>query len=521
MCESREHDGYFVECSLAAACASESSSQVDTTRSIINWLVTFNLYCEPASTYQFMQYLFFVGFFIGIVFMAPLSDYFGRKAMILISSIILSLAYLKLVFSKELVTWAAVLLFSGSCAGLFYSVCVIYLSEIATQQSAVLYICAFHLSFPASGIIVALILLYSPDWKTPATILAIVPLVIISYFAYIVESPRFLAAKGSFDDARLAIIKVASSNIGKVKRWTFDTEYMTYTRTYTEFEANRQAKWYQTKYILSNSSGRYYLFAFCTLLFCCGFAFSGLALSKPGIFKNILTDSIINYGIEFIVITISAFLYNHFGHIRPIFILLFLTSVVGISCTFSLWFASFAQGILTGLAKALILSAGLGAIAFSVSSCPVRVRGAGVGLTFGVGIIGLIIGHIVNEHFKDRYHYLFAVSALVGIIGLRFTCEPGDYRTNDDIYEIAEDAKKNFSGYRMQSIDDSVRNPNFQESPVKTNAENFSIKDLLKEEDMNQGENENKSSFVKDECSMDLNKYRIVNESPCNKNSQV
>jgi len=497
LCAQNEHPDIFEQCSLSEACSHNSYDiKVDISKSLTNWLVTFHLYCESDnSTLRLIEYLYFIGILAGSFFLAPLADYFGRKTMLLLSSIIISLAYLKLLFTEDIVSWTIVIVGSAICVSIYFISAISYISEITSYQSAGLHICFFILSFPISGMLTSLFMQYTQDWKTHSTIFAIIPLIIIAYFAYIAESPRFLASRQDFEEAKQSINKICTFNLNKIKKWIFETENAIYTRTYHEFEVNRQGKWYQIGYLFTNSSGRFYLAGFTILLLSTGFTFGGLGIMRIGIVKNILVDAIITRALELIVIVVLGIAFYKFGHIKPIFVLMFLTSFISILCTYCLLSKARTLLIFSYIGKLSSLCAFVGTAIFSVNCCPVRARAAGFGFTFGIGILGALLGFFVYENYAEL-HYLFALSVFIGIGGLRFTTEPGSYRTNDDIYEIVEDAKKNFSGYRSQIEDESVKH--YLDTP-KQAVENFSLKELMGE---HENEEEKKSNGSKNSSSI-------------------
>ncbi len=493
----------YSQCTYEAACSSAFPIRVDKSASLINWVVSFDLECKSSVFLKLVYYFFLVGFGIGAALVSPLADYFGRKSLLLLSCVVVCLASLKAVFTTDVYTCAIVLLSSGICVGIYYTVSIAYLTEATTQTSAALYVCTFHLAFPLSGIIATLILMVSPDWKMPTTILAIMPLLLITYFAYIVESPRYLAARGEFDSARVATNRVAVFNFGKAKRWTFDREFMLFTRAFSTKEEARDKNIWQLPYLLNSSSMRFYLTGFGILLFCCGFSFGGLAFSQKHLFKNVFFDTIVLHAIEFGMILGAGILFHAYGHLKPILVLLLATGALGLCSSFTSWTATVGNGFFTYLTKLCSLYALLGSVTHAAETCPVRFRATGFGLIVGVCCLGVISGGIVLEFFENL-DYLFGFAALVGVAGLKFTKEPLDYRTNDDIYEWVEERNKNFSGYKPRPEDDATMRHRM-DSPThedrKASNENWSLKDLLKGVDASEGEKVGKSDALPPERS--------------------
>ena len=101
LCSNKDNKNEYISCTLDIACSSQYPIKVDIERTIVNWMVVFGFYCDNHDTFWLIECLFFIGLFFGMALIAPLADYFGRKPMILFSSILISLAYLKLMVTEE------------------------------------------------------------------------------------------------------------------------------------------------------------------------------------------------------------------------------------------------------------------------------------------------------------------------------------------------------------------------------------------------------------------------------------
>eukprot|EP00826_Nyctotherus_ovalis_P004827 TRINITY_DN1106_c0_g1_i9.p1 TRINITY_DN1106_c0_g1~~TRINITY_DN1106_c0_g1_i9.p1 ORF type:complete len:505 (-),score=83.51 TRINITY_DN1106_c0_g1_i9:67-1581(-) len=441
LCKDSE-ESEFVECDMATACNSKIR-KADINKSIVNWLVSFDLYCDSENTFWLYENLFFVGFFLGCLIVVPISDFFGRKFMILFSSIVISLAYLKLIFTKGAVTWAVVLLVSGAFVSLYYVTVLAYLSEVILQNTAVFYIAGIHLGFPISGFVSTILLQNSPNWKTPATLMSVIPLLIIAYFAYVVESPRYLAMRRSYKDARAATNLICAKNSVNPKRWMFDTESIVYNKGFVEVDKERQESYYQTPYLLRNHSGFLYFAAFGVLLLFSCFSICETLLEVKE-FSDMFTTYMVEYAVMFGIILFLGFPFTVFGYKFSLLILLVATAMISGIRLFQ--FGDLLATLLLWANKLCALWSVIGAVSFSTLSCPVRVRATGLGLVLGLGSLGFIFGAIVLK-FLSAHKWLFAVAPIVSLAGLKFTSEPWNYKTNDDVYELVEEAKKNFSHY--------------------------------------------------------------------------
>jgi len=451
LCKDNE-EGEFEECDMETACSGKIS-KADINKSLVSWLVTFTLYCDSESTFWFYESLFFVGVIMGFLLLSPFVDHFGRKSMILVSSIAISLAYLKLIFTKGAGGWAIVLLFSGASAGLYYTTALSYLSEVILQETAIFYISGIHLAFPLSGVTSSFLIRHSPNWKTPATLMSVIPLLIIAYFAYVVESPRYLAARRSYKDARTSINLICNKNSVPPKRWMFEPESIVYNKSFIELDTQRQSSYYQTSYILSNRSGLLYFIAFGEmLLFICFSACEPLLEVQE--FSDMFTTYIVEYAVMFVIIFLTGFFFSYFGYKFPLFVLLIAMIIISGLRLFQ--FSGFSSAFLLWTNKLCALWAVIGAVSFSSLSCPIRVRSSGLGLVLSLGLLGFLLGAVILR-FLPKLNWLLCIAPKLALIGLKFTSEPWNYKTNDDIYELVEEATRNFSHYIKGTERDSTK----------------------------------------------------------------
>lgn len=438
-------DGEFHPCTVEAACVPNTRYVVDRTASVVNWVYDFGLLCESDSHLKMVSYFLLAGFCAGALIIAPLADYFGRKGMLMLSLILLCLIYLKLVFTADVVTCGIVLCCAGALVGTYYCSAVAYLTEITTQEFAVVYAGLFHLAFPIAGATVISLLRLFKEWKPVVTVMSLVPLIFIVYASCISESPRLLAAKGLYDDARYEANQICKFNVGRQKHWKFSYEKATFMEDYAAFAAERDSRFFQHFYLLNYSSARNYLCSFSVLLFLTAFSFAGLTLTQQPIYKNPFVDALVLYMFEAILLFISVFIVQRLGHIKTIALLLVLAAGLGIASVLTNLIHDYVHTLTGYLAKLPSFVALVASVSFAAENCPTRVRATGLGMVSSVGVLGLIAGGLLLETYEAPY-VVFGIVAGCGILGLVRVKEPHMYLNNDDIYEIIEFKKKNYQG---------------------------------------------------------------------------
>jgi MFS family permease len=411
----------------------------------MNWLYDFGLLCESESHLKMVSYLLLVGICTGSLIVAPLADYFGRKGMIVFTLILLCLMYLKLVFTADVITCSIVMYCTGVLIGTYYTTAVSYLTEITTQKTAIVYAGLFHLAFPIAGTTAISLLRVFKDWKPVVTIMSLVPLIFIIYSSCITESPRHLASKGMYDDARYEANVICKYNTGRQKKWKFSYEKATFMKDYADFTHKREGKLFHHFNMLGYPSTRNYLCSFSVLLFFTGFSFAGLALTQQLIFRNSFVDSLVLYSFEAVLLFISVFIVQGLGHIKVIALYLILAAGLGIASVITGWVDDYVHNLTGYLVKLPSFIALVASVSFAAENCPTRIRATGLGMVLSSGILGLIVGGLLLEVFNVPY-VMFGIVAGCGILGLIRVKEPSMYLNNDDIYEITEFKKKSYKG---------------------------------------------------------------------------
>lgn len=452
LCAHIEDPDNYSPCTKTEACTNNYLWKVDTSNSIINWVVTYNLLCESEGFIKAIYYFFFGGFALGMVFLVPLVDYFGRKPLILFSCIVLFLIDLKSVLTSDTFSGTIVLFTSGICIGVFYASCIIYISELTTQNSAGLYVILFHLAFSIAAVFVAAFFHYFPSWRKLQVVVSLIPLTLIVYFQKMAESPRLLASRGRFPDAKEAMAVIAKCNSERAEKWSF-AEYESSMASaspkndpgqggrrslldYSSFESERRKKFYQWNYLLGNESTRNNLFWHSLLLACSGFGFAGLALTQVAVFDNIFLNDLVLYAIEFCMVAVTGFFIQVMGTKKVIFGSLTLSGILCLVCSFWIIVTQYGRGAIIYFTKLFSLAGFLSSIAYAAQVFPARVRGSALSIVLTSGVLGIVVGAFMLEKYYNL-HYLFGIVSLCGIVSFKHLVATDSYKTSfDDIYEI-------------------------------------------------------------------------------------
>ncbi|KAJ8724761.1 hypothetical protein PYW07_015719 [Mythimna separata] len=160
-------------------------------------------------------------YMIGLLFVGPLSDRIGRKAMIVATGVIGGV----LGIARSFVTsyWFYVVLeFLESAFGDICSPAYILNVEIIATTKRVPYYMLCGIGYCVGGVLKALIAWLVPDWRNFLRALYAPALLFILYIFVIDESPRWLLIKGKKEEAVAIIKKISKKNKVKIDQRMLD-----------------------------------------------------------------------------------------------------------------------------------------------------------------------------------------------------------------------------------------------------------------------------------------------------------
>jgi len=457
----------YKACTKEQACSGKYKWKVDETTDYYSWITEFGLLCETTNFLKIVAYFFLAGFFFGAILIAPLADFVGRKSILMLSSVMLCLLYLKFVFTTTVTGCSLVLFFVGLFVSAHYCSAITYLSEIGTREHSIINVTKFHLAFPFSGAVTYYILIVTGDWKIVTAFMSLVPLVLLVYITYFAESPRYLFGKRDFESSQYAANCISAINLGQKKKWEFENKEL--PNEVSQIYNNRNQIVCNQCFLLSYSSSRQYVIAFALLLMCTGFAFSGTALSQKQLLDEPFYNSLATYAVEFLMILAVGYLVRAFGYIKSIFFALCATGALGLSSYIVLLVDDYAHGVSTYLMKICALMAFVASISLAADLCPPRIRGTGFGISIGFACVGIISGGIMQE-FYDKLHIVFGIVALSGVVFLPWVASLSKYSNSDDVTEIAELYNGKSKDYKIQisSPLPNAENPNHNKNIIST-----------------------------------------------------
>ena len=220
----------FYTCKDEYACKLPGKYEVD--KIYNNIVADFDLYCDSVGV-MLIGVIYTVGIFLGAFLGSKLTDYLGRKLILLVFSILFSCSSLAITFVPNIYFLLGILFIIGvSCAG-GTMISFMYVNEIISPHKRSIYGTLINSSFAIAGLIYFACFQLINNWKVICYIAVTVNIVSgLTILLYMVESPRYLFSLGKYRKCLSSLFKISVKN-GKEKefyRFLLDSNIITYEK---------------------------------------------------------------------------------------------------------------------------------------------------------------------------------------------------------------------------------------------------------------------------------------------------
>jgi len=168
----------------------------------------FDLVCDDVTQAAITCSLFHVGSLIGDILAGVFSDAYGRKVVIVVSSLFLPAAPIATGYVNAVWQLCILQLLCGvGYAATFYT-CYVYLTEMTPPATRHIWSNIYFLCASTSFMTVDLLAYFAQDWRRLSIHMAIIGIPVWLAFFFIPESPRWLLSKGKRQEAEAVISKI-------------------------------------------------------------------------------------------------------------------------------------------------------------------------------------------------------------------------------------------------------------------------------------------------------------------------
>ena len=253
---------------------------------------------------------FFVGNIIGILFLGPFSDWFGRKTAYLTTLSLLMVFGVAEYFATNQYVWLAIRFFCGAMSLSFSTAKGVYCFELTSGKwkSRVAHYFGelpWHLGHLTLGLLVYII----PNMQNMELFIGLTPLIFMPLWFILPESPRWLTSKGKLEEAKKVLVTACKWNKNPIDMVEKEVETMNFDQksNATENNGGRMHDLFKYPGVRRNSI----VITFCWLAFSMGYY--GLFYNTPSYNANIYIVFVVPALIGIPVSIFQPYFDNKFG----------------------------------------------------------------------------------------------------------------------------------------------------------------------------------------------------------------
>lgn len=185
---------------------------IDESKSLNNWTVEFNLYCDRSKLIPLVPSAFFFGSLSGSILLSPIPDKDGRSGIFKKLTFVLLYCFVNYLLGVGMYHLAFIAFVNGVCAFLATLVSSI-ITEYLDRNIAGIIMSFCNAVYPIGGVIAVCFFYFVNNWRLYFLIITILAMinVAIVYF-YFIESARWLNSKNRIKDALDILNQIAIVN---------------------------------------------------------------------------------------------------------------------------------------------------------------------------------------------------------------------------------------------------------------------------------------------------------------------
>ncbi|XP_050038919.3 solute carrier family 22 member 13-like [Dermacentor andersoni] len=215
----RAEDGHYSRCRMYAEWNATSVATVPCTTweyapSVYHYSIVeeFGLVCERAWYLPLSCAAFAMGAICALLIMGPLADWLGRKPVMQFTVIVMQAAVMVILLFVRLNTFVVMRFLLGAATTTLFNTSFVLVVEVLAPERRTLYAMAVLLSKVIGAAIASTMMLAGFSWYTLHLASMLPCLMMLRSITCLVESPRWLLARGRLDEAETVIMHAATLN---------------------------------------------------------------------------------------------------------------------------------------------------------------------------------------------------------------------------------------------------------------------------------------------------------------------
>ncbi|KAI8424659.1 hypothetical protein MSG28_003086 [Choristoneura fumiferana] len=174
-----------------------------------SFVAEFELICERAWMANMVQSMMMFGFLFGVFLFGWISDRYGRRIALMLSSFINVVLMVASPFSPNYWLYASLRFFIGVASGGVLVVAIVVILEVVGPQYREIAAACAKLPDGIGEASLCAFAYFSPTWRVYALSIGIVSILILASLALVPETPRWLMTNGQLDAMRKLMVYAA------------------------------------------------------------------------------------------------------------------------------------------------------------------------------------------------------------------------------------------------------------------------------------------------------------------------
>ena len=438
LCRPKNSNSTYESCSFTKSCLDENEYIIDNSTILKTWIFIFTPVCNVETTELKYFICISIGFILSSIFISPLSDIYGRKAFLFLSSFLCSILLLKTLFTTSNISLYVTLFLQSLFVSVFFTCSFTQIIEFSSRYSRPIY-CAFLLAgIPLSGLFNSFLIYFLKSYLEVFVISAYLILFLFSGILYLKESPYYSISFLDFKTAKDTSLLISNENKGRNFLFSFNHEADQYKMDYLEFDNNRRKESIPILEIFVYQSFCLKSLFILIMSICLGYL-----LGDIGIFSDTLTNNNIDiisfyYLIDTIAVISAGILIYFLGRKKSILFSCLIGMIIKCVNIFLDSSNQYINSTLIFLSRIIYLLGFISAIIFFVERFPCRVRSSGCGLVLSGVFIGFTIINCIPSMNKIILLIIYSIIAIIIITVLHFLEETSNSELAEDFVEVIQ-----------------------------------------------------------------------------------
>ncbi|XP_042898838.1 organic cation transporter protein isoform X2 [Parasteatoda tepidariorum] len=406
--------------------------------SIVN---KWDLVCDQAWLVSLSKSIFMIGYLCSVTITGGLADKYGRKPVIVVCGVIAFFSSVICAFSTSFLMFAALrLLIAVGTSGVFNTVFVL-LMEVVSPAHRPLYGLSINFGWCLGFVSLPLIAWLLRDWFWIQIFITIPTAFLLGTYWFFPESPRWLIAKGKYEEAKVILIKAGKMNgMEKVELETKIKEIITDKgNDEKENQRGNLLDLIKTPGLRGKTINLFYLW--CVI----AFMYYGLSYNTNEQEGDPFLNFAASGAIEFPANFISIFIIKSFGRRTPLSMFLIL-GAVACFLMYPIPTEPWWLPVVVSMTGKFCLSCAFGIIyVYTAELFPTVVRNVGMGSASVSARIGSILSPFVRELGYATHpavpQVIYGILATIGGLLVLLLPETNNCHVPDTLEEAAKFSK--------------------------------------------------------------------------------